>query len=184
MFSPLNSSVIIVCGPNALPRSGRVGIISGPGGTAVGTTDMCFQLGLDIPRLSGPTVERLRRTIPWAGSSVQNPVDLGFTSLTAPHVYREAIKVLAEETNVDMLLVVAVVGGEAFRDMILEAIGGMKTRKPLVLTIMASSMHSKGQDLPLFLSSGISVYPDSVRAAKALARLWEYARFRARRSLV
>jgi acyl-CoA synthetase (NDP forming) len=163
-----------------LPHSARVAIISGPGGTAVGTTDMCFELGLQVPPLSDHTADRLRRTIPWVGSSVRNPVDLGFASLTAPYVYEEAIKILSEEEDVDMLLVIGVIGGEKFRDLILSALGQVKSKKPLVVTIMADSMQPTSEDVPLFLKSGISVYPDSIRAAKALARLWEYAKFRRR----
>ena len=87
---------------------------------------------------------------------------------------------MAEEENVDMLLVIAVIGGEQLRNIILEAMGDIKTRKALVVTIMAGTTHSVGQDFPMLLSSGISVYPDSARAANALARLSEYARFRER----
>lgn len=45
-------------------------------------------------------------------------------------------------------------------------------------------MQSVAQDFPLFLGSGISVYPDAARAARALAMLLEHARFRARGSAV
>jgi len=34
-----------------LPKGRRVGIVSGPGGTAVGTTDRCLELGLEVPPL-------------------------------------------------------------------------------------------------------------------------------------
>lgn len=163
-----------------LPTGRRVGIISGPGGMAVGTADTCLELGLEVPQFSKHTLERLRKAIPPVGSSVNNPIDLSLTSLVAPHVYKDAIRMVAEEENVDMLLVIAVIGGEQLRNIILEAMGYIKTRKALVVTIMARTTHSVGQDFPMLLSSGISVYPDSARAANALARLSEYARFRER----
>ena len=78
------------------------------------------------------------------------------------------------------MLVIAVVGGEPLRDLILEAMASVKIKKPLAVTVMAGSMQSVAQDFPLFLNSGISIYSDAVRAAKALATLSEYARFRAR----
>jgi acetyl-CoA synthetase (ADP-forming) len=56
----------------------------------------------------------------------------------------------------------------------------IKTKKPLVVTEMVGTEESIGRDFPLLLSSGISVYSDAARAAKALSRLWEYARFRMR----
>lgn len=167
-----------------LPKGIRVGIISGPGGTAVGTTDMCIELGLEVPQFSAHTLAKLQKVISPVGSSINNPIDLSLASLVAPGVYQDAISIVAEEENVDMLLVIAVVGGEQVRDIISEAMRGAKTRKPLVLTVMAGTGQSVSQDFPLLLSSGISVYSDASRAAKALARLWEYARFRARWSVV
>jgi acyl-CoA synthetase (NDP forming) len=88
---------------------------------------------------------------------------------------------VAEDENIDMLLVVAVVGGEQLRDMIAEAIAGMKRRKPIVVTVMAGTMESVARDFPLLLGSGISTYSDAARAAKALAKLYDYTRFRTRR---
>ena len=163
-----------------LPKGKRVAIISGPGGTAVGTTDVCLQLGLEVPAFSGDTTKRLRAAMPPVGGSIDNPVDLSLASLVAPRVYKDAISIVAEDQNIDMLLVVAVVGGEQLRGIIAETMGAMKTRKPLVLTVMAGTMQSVARDFPLLLGSGISAYSDAARAAKALAKLCEYARFRAR----
>jgi acetyl-CoA synthetase (ADP-forming) len=165
-----------------LPKGRRVGIISGPGGTAVGTTDRCLELGLEVPRFSRRTIERLHKALPPVGGSVNNPVDLSLASLVAPTVHRDAIRIVAEDEGIDMLLVIAVVGGKLLRDLILEAIRDIKARKPLVVTVMAGPMQSVARDFPLLLRSGISVYPDAARAAKALAMLFEHARFRARLS--
>jgi acyl-CoA synthetase (NDP forming) len=167
-----------------LPRGNRVAIISGPGGTAVGTTDRCLELGLEVPQFSNHTIERLHKALPPVGGSVKNPIDLSLASLVAPNVYKDAIRIAAEDEGIDMLLVIAVVGGEVLRDIILEATRGIRVRKPLVVTVMAGSMQAVARDFPLFLTSGISVYPDAARAAKALARLLEHARFRTRGSTV
>ena len=163
-----------------LPRGRRVAIISGPGGTAVSTTDRCLEMGLEIPPFSAHTFERLRKAMPPVGGSINNPIDLSLASVVNPRVHSDALRIAADDENIDMLLVIAVVGGEPLRDLILEAMASVKIKKPLVVTVMAGSMQSVAQDFPLFLNSGISIYSDAVRAAKALARLSEYARFRAR----
>lgn len=161
-----------------LPKGRRVALVSGPGGMAVGTTDMCLLLGLEVPQFSEATVARLREALPPVGGSPRNPIDLSLTSFVAPRVFGDAIRILAEEEVVDMLLVISVVGGEQTRDIILEAMGTM--RKPIALALMAGTGQSVAHDTPLLLKAGIPVYPDPARAARALARLWEYGRFRAR----
>jgi acyl-CoA synthetase (NDP forming) len=164
-----------------LPKGRRVGIISGPGGIAVGTTDRCLELGLEVPRFSMRTIERLRKALPPVGGSVNNPVDLSLVSYVSPTLHRDVVRIVAEDEGIDMLLLIAVVGGKLLRDLILEALSDIKkTRKPLVVTLMAGPMQAVVQDFPLLLRSGISVYPDAARAARALAMLLEYARFRAR----
>jgi acyl-CoA synthetase (NDP forming) len=163
-----------------LPRGRRIGIISGPGGTAVSTTDRCLEMGLEVPPFSAHTLERLRKTMPQVGGSIHNPIDLSLASVVNPRFHGDALRIVADDENIDMLLVIAVVGGELLRDLILEAMADVKIKKPLVVTVMAGSMQEVAQDFPLFLNSGISIYSDALRAAKALARLSEYARFRAR----
>ncbi len=165
-----------------LPEGKRVGIISGPGGTAVGTTDRCLEQGLEVPQFSPHTVEKLSKVLPLIGGSVNNPVDLSLASMVAPHIFGDALRIVAEDENIDMLLVIGVVGGELFRDLILKAVGEMNTRKPLVVTLMTGNMQSVAQDFPLLLRAGISAYSDAARAVKALARLYEYACYRMRSS--
>ncbi|HUJ89365.1 MAG TPA: CoA-binding protein, partial [Syntrophorhabdales bacterium] len=161
-----------------LPRGKRIGIISGPGGAAVGTTDRCFQLGLEVPQFSQDTIEKLRKAMPPVGGSINNPVDLSLASMVLPRICKDALIIAAEDENIDMLLVISVVGGELLRDLMLEALAEMRDKKPFVVTVMAGTAQSVAQDLGLLLASGISAYPDASRAAKALARLSEYARIR------
>ncbi len=162
-----------------LPKGGRVGIVSAPGSTAVATTDACLELGLEVPEFSIPTRERLAKAMPPVGGSSNNPVDLSLASAVNPRLHGDAIRILAEAPDVDMILLIAIVGGEALRDIILQAAADITTIKPLAVTEMVGTEESIGRDFPVLLSSGISVYSDAARAARALSRLWEYARFRA-----
>ncbi|MDI9558380.1 MAG: CoA-binding protein [Pseudomonadota bacterium] len=162
-----------------LPKGKRVGIISGPGSTAVGTTDICLELGLELPHFSKETVEKLRRIIPPVGGSVNNPIDLSLASLVNPLIHKDAIDAVARDKNIDMLLLITVIGGEQLREIVLDATRNVENKKPLVVTLMGGTTQEVAQDFPLMLGSGISVYPDAARAAKVLKKLWEYAEFRA-----
>lgn len=162
-----------------LPRGKRVGIISGPGSTAVGTADICLGLGLEVPQFSKKTMAKLREVIPPVGGSVNNPIDLSLASLVNPSMHKDAINIVAQDENIDMLLLITIVGGEQLRTIIQEATRNEKVKKPLVVTLMSGTTQSVAQDFPLMLGSGISVYTDAGRAAKALKKLCEYAYFRA-----
>ncbi len=164
-----------------IPAGKRVGIVSGPGGMAVGATDTCLDLGLEVPPFSKQMQARLRKVIPRVGGSAGNPTDLSITSFVAPDVYRDAIRIVAGEEAIDMILVISATNGDQMRDMILDAMGGL--RKPIVLTLMAGTTQSVARDVPVLLKAGIPVYTDAARAVKALSRLWEYARFRRRWAL-
>jgi acetate---CoA ligase (ADP-forming) len=165
-----------------LPKGQRVAIVSAPGGAAVAATDVCLELGLEVPKFSSRTIERLSKAMPPVGGSIKNPVDLSIASAVNPQIHGDAVRILAEEDDVDMILLIAIAGGELLRDIILEATADLKTKKPLAVTVMAGTEESIGRDYPLLLSSGISIYSDAARAAKALSRMWEYARLRIRRS--
>ena len=162
-----------------LPSGKRVGIVSAPGGIAVATTDVCLELGLEVPKFSTRTIERLAKAMPPVGGSINNPIDLSLASAVNPQLHGDAIRILAEVADIDMILLIAIAGGELLRDIVLRATADIKTKKPLVVTEMVGTEESIGRDFPLLLSSGISVYSDAARAAKALSRLCEYARFRA-----
>ena len=163
-----------------LPGGNRVGIVSGPGGIAVNATDMCLETGLSVPRFSAATDEKLRRSMPLVGGSVENPIDLSLASLVGPHVYRDAIRTVLEDEGIDMVLVVAIVGGERLRDIILEAKRGLTDPKPIAVVVMAGATDEVGRDCMTLPASGIAAYPDAARAIRALYRMSEYVRFRKR----
>ena len=76
-----------------LPRGRRVAIISGPGGTAVSTTDRCLEMGLEVPPFSAHTFERLRKAMPPVGGSINNPIDLSLASVVNPRVHSDALRI-------------------------------------------------------------------------------------------
>jgi len=161
-----------------LPKGRRVGIISAPGGMAVAATDTCLELGLEVPQFSTSTAEKLRSILPAVGGSIRNPVDLSIASMVNPRVHGDAIKILAEEENVDMLLLIGIVSGESLCDMVFQGIADMSVKKPLAVTVMTGTQQNVSADIPVLLKKGISVYTDAIRAVKALSRMHEYAKFR------
>jgi acetyltransferase len=159
-----------------IPRGKKVAIITGPGGPAVGTTDACLDLGLEVPQLSENTKNHLYKIIPPFGTSVGNPVDLSIASAEAPKVYRDVIRILDRDENVDMFLAIGN-GGREFNNTIIESM--KESKKPLLVTLIMP-IELVLQDFKLLQANRIPVYTDPRRAANALAKLANYAEFRRR----
>lgn len=86
-----------------LPAGQRIGILTNGGGPGILTADACSARGLKLPVLSDRTLERLREILP-AEASLVNPIDM--TAGPGPEVYRQALQILTEEENIDVLIVI------------------------------------------------------------------------------
>lgn len=156
-----------------LPRGRRVAILSAHGGTGVGTADNCLAMGLELPRFSEETKSRLRQIMPEVGTSIGNPVDIGVASLLNQGLYGEAIRIIAGDENIDMILV-NTSAIRACEEGIVEA--AKSIRKPLAVSVFALP-ELVPQEYAYLAENGIPAYPDAKRAAYALGRLADYARF-------
>jgi acetyltransferase len=159
-----------------LPNGRRIAIVTGPGGPAVGTVDRCIDLGLEVARISSETKQMLEEIVPASGTSVENPVDLSIAAIVVPKMYAEVVRILDQDENVDMLLVIGT-GGEEFSSTVRDAV--QEISKPVVVSLI-NPIASLLRDYEMLMGSGVPVYPDPIRAAISLAKLAEYARFRAR----
>jgi acyl-CoA synthetase (NDP forming) len=160
-----------------LPKGKGIAVVAGMGGTNVGTTDNCIDLGLEMARLSDATLERLAKLLPPVGTSVGNPTDIGVATLVAPNLYGETLKILDEDENVDMLLAISDPGWPCIRSI---AEAARIIRKPLAVTLFA---------LPEFATEGyaflaqnkIATFGDAKRAVAALAKVSRYAGYNVKR---
>jgi acyl-CoA synthetase (NDP forming) len=160
----------------------RVGIITTPGGLAVTATDACSQLGLEIPRLTAQTREKLSAVVESLGTSVDNPVDMGLIAALAPDRYmKPAIGIVGRDPNVDMII--AAFTGPPFEDDVRDKnvadllIGEIEaTGKPTVICGATPEGWPRGE-LRFLSGSSVPVYPEPRRAAFALAKLAEYSEF-------
>jgi len=161
-----------------LPRGNRVGIITNAGGPAILCADASEARGLDVPVLSETSQAKLRAFLP-AGASATNPVDM-IASAPAEH-YRRAIKIVANDENVDALIVIftppLVTRAEDVAREIVDAVKKIDQAKP-VLSVFLSA-----QAPPEELRSGDLVIPSysfPETAAIALSRTARYSQWRDR----
>jgi len=156
-----------------LPKGNRIAIITGQGGTGVGTTDNCFALGLQVPRPSERTVARLKEVLPPVGTAVGNPIDTGVASLLDPSLYQKAIEIVAEDENIDMILVIST-PVPACLDYV--ALAAKSIEKPLAVSVFALP-ESEPEIYATLATKGVAAYSDPLRAVYVLARMAEYAAF-------
>jgi acyl-CoA synthetase (NDP forming) len=158
-----------------LPAGKRIAILSGMGGTNIGTADSCIMLGLEIARFSQATLNGLEKLVRSAGTAIANPLDLGVGSLMNPELFPEAAKIIAADTGVDMLLVITAPENPRSISLLAEAKG--EIGKPMAIALF---------DVPelivpqfhFLLERQMPAYTDPRRAAVALSKLAEYAAFR------
>ncbi|MFC1905520.1 acetyl-CoA synthetase, partial [Chloroflexota bacterium] len=156
-----------------LPKGRRIAIVSGMGGTGVGTSDNCIELGLQVPKLTEETLKKLNQMLPPVGTAPENPVDVGVAVLVGPHLYGEAIKILADDDNVDMLLAITPRNISCIQSIVDGAKG---LSKPLVTSIYTLP-ELASQEYQIFADNRIPAYSDAKKAAFALAKLADYAEF-------
>lgn len=147
------------------------------GGTNVGATDNCIELGLEMARLSGATLERLAQLLPPVGTSVGNPTDIGVATLVAPHLYGETLKILNEDENVDMLLAISDPGRPCIQSIV-EAAKIIK--KPLAVTLFALPEFA-AEEYAFLAQNNIATFGDAKRAVAALAKISKYASYNVNR---
>jgi len=157
-----------------MPRGRRVAIVSGMGGTNVGTADNCVSMGLEIAKLSQPILKRLAEILPPVGASATNPADVGVAMLMTPQLYGETIKLLASDENVDMLISITAPDCPASVASIVDAVKAIN--KPLYVSLFEIRGLIESQ-AKLLLDNHIPVCTDSKRAALALNRMVQYREY-------
>ncbi len=160
-----------------MPGGRRVAIISGMGGTGVGTSDNCILTGLEMAKYSPVTKEKLLKILPPVGTSLSNPLDIGVGVLLTPELYGEAAKILAEDENVDMIIAITAPDNPRSIRSLVEA--APKVKKPLVATLFEIPGLIE-PEMKSLLEKHIPAYYEPKSAAYALAKLAEYAEFKAR----
>jgi acyl-CoA synthetase (NDP forming) len=157
-----------------LPAGRRLAILTNAGGPGIMATDACVNLGLGIADLTEETRRELAAFLPPA-ASLLNPVDM--IASATPVQYGRALRVLAADPGVDLLMVINVtpllVDPVDVMPEILAACADLD--KPLVAVMMATDefferVRREKESPPVYR------FPES--AARALAALGRYADWR------
>jgi acyl-CoA synthetase (NDP forming) len=172
------------------PCTGRgVALVGGAGGTSVAATDICARAGLSVPTVTEETQRELRTFIGVAGTSVQNPLDIGM-QLRGPEDLIHVLEVVVKDPQIDLILMVVYVfprgvpwsGGA--RDMLrplLRFARGSSHRQPFAVAIRSPAENREAETDRLrttraFLAADVPVFKTVERACRALYKYTGYYR--------
>ena len=163
-----------------IPKGNRVGIITNTGGPAVIATDVLVSCGLDVPKISESSIERLKGTqLPEA--ALENPIDVVATA-GGPH-FRGALDVLIDEESVDSIFINFVTAPFTDTQEVARQIVEVSrlARKPIVCNFMTDLSQERFQiTRDILKQGGVPFYANPSDAAKALGALTKYGRIRQR----
>lgn len=163
-----------------LPRGSRVAILTNGGGPGAMAADTCSAHGLELPVLSDATLEGLKILLP-SRASRANPVDI--TDAGAVE-YRGALRLLADDDNVDAVIVIFIppvfARSEDVAAVIMELSAEFHRRGK---TLLASFMGQRGclSESPTITGArGVPSFAFPETAVYALARARDYYLYRQR----
>ncbi len=166
--------VVKALGMQSLPKGNRVGVATTSGGTISLFIDEAESKGLQIVSMPAETVEELKGStiLSSGGINIGNYCDIpGFEK----DKWQAALEIMARYDYADMYLFVIADPVPGVEHVIIEY--AEKVKVPVVVAYMGGGEAEK-EGRQTMQKAGIPVYPTPERAARALAALAEYGRYR------
>ncbi|MCD6568292.1 MAG: CoA-binding protein [Dehalococcoidia bacterium] len=167
----------------AVPMAGLLGA---GGGMVVTSSDIFTREGIPLPVFSRETEEKLRKIIPQVGSILRNPLDVGAVG-SRPEALAEAMEVLADDPETGIIVVIEMLDQlllvhsmESVR-AIHRVFAGFREKRsmPFAVVLYPALAEKERSEIVGGLSRAqIPVYPSLDRAARAIANVRRYWKFR------
>ena len=161
----------LALGYQPLLQGDRIGIITNAGGPGILATDALERNGMSLANMELTTIQALKEYLP-AAASAANPVDV--LGDARSDRYEFALKKVAEDPNVDGILVVLT--PQAMTEIIetAEAIGktALGTNKPVFACFMGEATVEPG--IKVLTSYNVPNYPFPERAALSFKAMSDY----------
>jgi acyl-CoA synthetase (NDP forming) len=174
-----------------LPTGKGVAVIGGAGGGSVTMTDVAEAEGLTVPRLSDHTLAELSKMVPPQGTSIQNPLDLGFSGMEET-MFLKVAELLRDDPKIDAMIFLQPVGmmkrvgwGREGVDMIIRTtIRGQEVMKKPIIPVLEKD-DNEGMDFALmaeerYLNAGLPTFPSFEMASRVVNNLADYQKYRSK----
>lgn len=161
-----------------LPQDGTAVIVSGQGGPAITSSDVCEKMGLTLAPFNPSTQDMINGVLPPL-TMRSNPLDLG-PSWNNVESLKSILRIVLEDRYISAVLLI-IVYGPANRHFIRELSGLLmewKTRKPVVSCFSYPSEKWAKDIEDLEDACALVNYPTPERAARAISNLWKYQKIK------
>ncbi len=160
-----------------LATGSRVAVITNGGGHGILATDALYHNRLELARLSAKARRRLRGAMPGT-VNIALPLDIGGDA--DAQRFEDALEAVGGEPTVDALMVIVLFQTPGADEKVVESIMnfGARREKPMVVVSVGGSYTRS--HAAVMESSGIPVYRSTSAAARSIAALVRYARYRER----
>ncbi len=195
----LDATLALSCA--RLPAGKGTAIITNSGGFSVLETDLCAKAGLEVPQFTEKTTSELRKMVPVAGTSINNPLDawpIYYNLPGKPGTLADAIRILSHDRNIHSIVLhfdevsyLRRVLGDAVEDLLRDLIkvmveGCRYARDAMGKTVMvcvALDAYSEDEEdrryhllaKKAFEDERFPVYPALGASIKALFNLYRYS---------
>lgn len=156
------------------PRGRRAAAITGSGGHAVLLADAAAAEGFTWPELSDATTTALRKILP-SYVAISNPTDVTSAQTGSPTLYTDALRIVASDPHIDVLLPILVVARAQAADAIVALHDSLD--KPLALLWTGFCADDAKVDAASLVRRGVPTYRDALTCVKAVHASVEYAQF-------
>lgn len=158
----------------ALPRGGRVAVLSASGGAAVWMADSLSAQGLEIPELDAPTRTEIAKLIPSYGAAA-NPVDLTAGTIRRTG-YAQLVEILQRSPLIDA---VVIVGSLANAKSLVDDAEALEraVAHPTKPVLFCAYTRPAAEAVNAAAKIGLPVFSSMRNCARALKALVDYAAF-------
>lgn len=169
----LDTSAILLRYPS--PPAGGTAFMTGSGAMKNIALDFADDLGLDLPALGGPTVDRLTALLP-AYAVAENPLDYTTIGVRQPGLIGELLLTMLGDPGVGSIVLAIPVGPEmAQRDKAEHIVPAMaRADKPAVLVLTGDGSPVQPFFTEAITASGVPLFRSADRALRALRRVAAY----------
>lgn len=157
-----------------MPRGNRLGILTASGGAGILMADNAAKAGMEIARLTPETIAGLRKILP-AHAGFNNPIDVTGGAGSDLEMYRQALMLVAEDPNVDMLgIPLAAVSGPNAQGLVTQVAAVARATDIPILVAWQGDDAQNQEGYALLESVGVPRYKTPVRCARGFDALWQF----------